>query len=249
MIFDFLLLTALLLFPVSSMQYCEAQGDARAPVATPSADVLTGVPDVAIFVMPTSNDLATVSVAYRNQVRHAQVMQEIDKLSANGWMVGKKIAVSDDSIGRSVGVTTSAHFELRRAPQVLNSAPRLLPYLQAFQDRSHVTVMFLLPDLKPYNGVESFDTPALIVRRIPEEGSYRYEALIQDHKGKLPELTVAPPPVTPPALGAMQRSAPSRTPLLPIMLILCAVGIAGGLAVYNLAAKRTNRSIPRRTAR
>ena len=85
------------------------------------------------------------------------------------------------------------HFSLIKAPQIVDSAPALLPYLQAFQDLGHVSVVFQQSELKPYNGIDNFESSALVVRRTPGENAYIYEALIQDHKGTLPPLVVSTP--------------------------------------------------------
>lgn len=228
-----------------------AQGARQPDSSTQLTELLKGVPDVTIFVIPTSGDTARVSLAFSSRVSHAKVRQEIEKLRANGWGIANDITLSDGSISASGRVTTSGHFSLIKSPQVVNNAPEVLPYLQAFQDRSHVTVVFLLSELKPYNGIDSYETPALVVRRMPADNAYQYEALILDHQGKLPSHAAASPSITAPAspMGGTQGAAPAGMPLLPLMLVLCAIGIIGGLFVYNWIARRADRRVPTRRAR
>jgi hypothetical protein len=173
---------------------CRAQSGPAPSNGDPLIELLRGLPDVTIFVIPTSGDTARVSLAYRKRVPHMRVRQDIGKLAVNGWSVAG-IRITDASIRPDdtihAPVTTGAEFSLVKARQVVNNAPAVLPYLQAFQENDHISVVFNLSDLKPYNGVEDFVSDALVVRRMPEVNAYHYEALIQDHKGRLPELSAA----------------------------------------------------------
>ena len=229
---------------------CIAQDTQHPDAPSQLTELLNGVPDVTIFVIPTSGDTARVALAYSSRVPHTKVRQEIQKLRSNGWGIGNDISVTDGSMGPNGRVTTSGHFSLFKAPQIVNSAPELLPYLQAFQDRGHVTVVFQQSELRPYNGIDNFETHALVVRRMPADNAYQYEALIQDHKGKLPPLVPAASThsAAPQNTGAAQASAAGGMPLLPLMLILSGIGIVGGLCVYNWIARRVDRAVPTRRA-
>ena len=245
------ILFAAILMPVAAGMRCLAQPSAKPDSATQLTELLKGVPDVTIFVIPTSGDTARVSFAFSSRVPHAQVRKEITKLGAKGWGLGAGVSVEDSAIAGAARVTTSGHFTLFKAPQVVNSAPAVLPYLQAFQDRGHVTVVFLMSELSPYNGVDDFQTPALIVRRMPAANIYQYEALIQDHTGSLPQLTAANSTHSAPAkrTGPIPGAVSAGVPLLPLMLGLCAIGLIGGMCVYNWLARRADRSVPTRRAR
>lgn len=216
--------------------------------ATELTELLKGEPDVTIFVIPTSGDTARVALGFSSRVSHARVRKEIERLSENGWGIANDLSLTDRSAGPSGRVTTAGHFSLIKAPQVVNNAPALLPYLQAFQDRGHVTVVFLLSELKPYNGIDKFETPALVVRRMPADNAYQYEALIQDHKGKLPAITATEPSqvFAPQSTNSISRSESAAIPLLPVMLIICIVGLLGGLGMYIWLARRANKALRRR---
>jgi hypothetical protein len=212
----------------------------------PRSELLRALPDVTIFVIPTSGDTARVSLAYRKRVPHALVRQDIGKLTANGWGIAA-ISVVDASIrpGDPVHapVTTGGQFRLIKAPQVVNNAPVVLPYLRAFQNYDHVSLVFNLSDLKPYNGVEAFTSSALVVQRMPEQNAYHYEALIQDHKGRLPELVANTVSALTPVRDSKPPAPvrPSGVPLLPLMLTLMCAGIVGGFIGYSWLAKRAGR--------
>jgi len=219
------------------------------------AELLQGVPDVTIFVVPTSGDTARVSLAYRKRIPHKQVLQEISNLKAFGWGIGTDIGISDGSLRpgdtERAPVTTFGHFSLFKAPQVQNNAPVLLPYLQAFQELNHISVVFNISTLSPYNGVNQFDSSQLTVRRMPEDGAYHYEALILDHSGKLADLSArqSASPSTPRGDSNVSAPKPSSIPLLPLMLILSGVGILGGLAAYGFVARRVSGALPTRNSR
>jgi hypothetical protein len=79
------------------------------------AELLQGVPDVTIFVVPMSGDTARVSLAYRKRMSHGQVRHQIDKLKAFGWGISSDIGVSDGTMrpgDTSTPMTTFGHFSL-----------------------------------------------------------------------------------------------------------------------------------------
>ncbi len=230
---------------------CIAQGTQPQDGSAQLTDLFNRVPDVTIFVIPTSGDTARVALAFSSRVPHSKVRQEIQNLRKNGWGIGDEVSLSDRSMGSGGRITTSGHFSLLNAPQIVDSAPALLPYLQAFQDLGHVSVVFQQSELKPYNGVDNFETSALVIRRTPGENAYIYEALIQDHKGKLPPIVAATPTRSEGSakVDAQPGSAQSGIPLLPLMLILCAVGIIGGLCMYSWISRRASGPASSRKAR
>jgi len=176
-------------------------------------------------------------------------MKEIRRLETNGWRIRKRVSVSDSKLREDAKVTTGGQFLLFKAPQIVDNAPAVLPYLQAFQDQHHVSIVFLIDDLKPYNGIEQVETAALVVRHMPADHAYQYDALIQQHTGKLPELTQAPQPIA----GGQSAPAPKapagpQVQLLPLMLILLGVGLGGGILLFGWVAKRAERSVPTRNS-
>jgi hypothetical protein len=234
----------------------------RSPGASPSAtasELLQGTPDVTIFVIPTSGDTARVALAFRTRVPHDRVRKEIAGLATNGWGVASDLGIEDYSIRPGdtahAPVTTGAHFSLIKAPQVQNSAPVLLPYLQAFHDYGRVAVIFSLSELRPYNGVENFESEPLVVRRVPEENAYHYEAVIRDHNRRLPELPAGGLVGAAPNASTQEAPIPGAGPprqssvSLPLMLTLLVVGVLGGLAAYAWLIKRSSRAVPTRNAR
>src|SRR5205085_11232385 len=89
---------------------------------------------------------------------------------------------------------TGAVFTLLSAPQMQENAPVLRNYLQAFQSWTHLEVIFDLPEMTVYRGVEKFDSPALLVQRIPNDNCIRYEVWIRDHSHPLPSLATGSTP-------------------------------------------------------
>ena len=247
--FGWALVFVLLAFASLGAQ-CGAQVTPQVHPSDQLTELLYGVPDVTILVIPTSGDTARVAIAYRRRVPRARVVEEIGKLRAAGWGVGGRLDISDGSLRSDAPKTTYGQFALVKAPQVVNNAPAVLPYLQAFQGWDHVTVVFQLSELTPYNGVDSFESRAIVVRRAPGENAYRYEALIQDHKGKLPTLNSVDGQITPGLhQPAAKAGAGMAIPLLPLMLILLGTGLLSGVFVYSWISKRADRAFHTHNAR
>ncbi len=241
--------------------FCCTSSGAQTPTKSSHVptELIAGVPDVSILVIPTSYNGARVSLAYRRREPHGRVRQEIGKLAANGWVLGRPVSVQDGTVraddpGRAP-VVTSAQFTLSNAPQVVDNAPAVVPYLQAFQRNYHVSVVFNLSDLAPYNGIESFDSPALIVQRRPADNAYQYEALIKDHEGTLPQLTVGKRADRHTDTAHGEGTPNGRLPgagrheQLPWMLVLLIVGLLGGIAVYGWLVKLASRTRSSRISR
>jgi hypothetical protein len=240
---------------IGSIALAAAQRTAPLNGASGLTELLQGVPDVTIFVVPDSGDAAHVFLAYRTRVPRARVRTEIGRLNGRGWRVGNDLDISDRSIRpgdpEHAPVTTGAQFSLSRAPQVENNAPVVLDYVRAFQDCDHVSIVFNVSELKPYNGVDDFVSAPLVVRRVPAENAYQYEALIHDHKGPLPELTESTeaPAAAAKSAGATAPARGAAVPLLPMMLAVLFVGVGGGALVFILVVRRAARPAVTRRAR
>ncbi len=238
--------------------------------APPSASASSSIPasslpdqpaDVIALIIPGPGDTAQVGLAYRRQVPHDRVRQDIARLlKATGWQLAGSPVIEDDRLQhkrpRLYPLTTGAQFSLRQAPQVRENAPALLPYLQAFQAYDQVEVMFALPEITPYRGVTDFDSAALKVglAQEKESGVYRYEAAIRDHVNPLPSL-----PATRPASGAGSEKetaagraatahAASNLPYR-IGLILLITGSLLSLGAYAYLSRRQALNLPARTLR
>ncbi|HLK59576.1 MAG TPA: hypothetical protein VKU00_23645 [Chthonomonadaceae bacterium] len=116
--------------------------------------------DVIVLVIPQSADQAQIALVYQNRVPEERVRREVQLLAkASGGKLADDLKIESKSIRprdlTNFPIRTGASFTLLHSPQVHDSAPTLAPYLTAFQSWDHVEVIFSLPDLNPYNGVES----------------------------------------------------------------------------------------------
>lgn len=204
--------------------------------------LLQQIADVTVFVIPDSADTARVALVYNGVVPTNRVRSEINRLTEAGWVINSDLRIEDRSVRPDISdagpVNTGAFFSISKAPQVQDNAPVLLPYLKAFQNWKHITVLFNISDIEPYNGITQFDSDAVIVRLIPQEGAYRFEALILDHKRTLGPFPVNREP-KPNKTSVASTTTDGHSPgwLLPLMLGLLGVGVLGGIVVYLIVAR------------
>ena len=155
-------------------------------------DIQSQVPDVSILVVPTSQNSARISVAYRKEVTKEQVKQDISRLALKGWTVAPRIELQNRSIrpGDIVNypATTSATFSVSGAPQFVNGLPDILTYARAFQQWDHIAALISVDSKQSSTEVQRFDSLAITVERTQEESLDHYEIIIKDHVGALPAI-------------------------------------------------------------
>ena len=160
----------------------------------PSKTASSAKTDVFLFIHPDSPSTAQVGLSYGKRVPHSQVQHEIEKLlSVTGWKLSGKPEITDASARpdkiKQFPPVTGAKFALLQAPQFLDNAPLLAPYLQAFQAWDRLDIMFVTTDMVPYNGVTDFRNPAVDVLLEKSDGIYDFRVTIREHSKKLPPLT------------------------------------------------------------
>jgi len=170
-----------------------------------------------------------------------------------GWQIGR-LHIEDSSPRpdnlKKFPKTTGAEFFLRQAPQSLDGAPTLQPYLRAFQAWDHLEVMFRLPS-GAANSDQVFESSAMRIHLFQNEEVYRYEVDVRDHAAPLPariefSSPASPSPVVP--AGPVARPTGSTSPFA---LLLIAVGacLAGCAGVWLLLSRRTVSGVSARTFR
>lgn len=150
-------------------------------------------PDVVVLVRPGLTSSAVVAVAYARRVAHRRVRAEIGNLAAaGGWRLDRAPLVQDDTIRHDridrFPLTTAALFTLRGASMARSQVPQLRPFLSAFQAWNRVEVMFDVNGCPAPQAVADYDSAQLSVRLVKDQGVYRYQAEIRDHRGSLPGL-------------------------------------------------------------
>ncbi len=240
-------------------------GGANAQQVAPKTTAATKT-DVVLFVRPDGPTSARIGLAYRKRIPHQQVRNEIQKLLAvSGWKLSGDLAITDGTVHadnpKGFPPTTAALFGVIDAPQFHDNAPVLAYYLQAFQAWNRVEVLFVTPDLQPYNGVTHFHTPSLDVAMAKSDGVYSYVATIREHSKSLPPLIrdVSEPPAKASgwanstqrgardpidSVGSVRPVSPSR--FWPSLFIIVGGLLTGGVALQWLARHRVHDVKPRR---
>ena len=183
---------------------CHAQSSSSSPL-TPAQNqqeseaAAESHEDAVIFVNSQTEGTAAIAIAYSGRVSHDTARADVQRLlTAGKWqIIGKpQIADARPSSGnvRDFPATTGVALNVSHAPQVIDFAPVLQPYLAAFQRLNHFEVNFLIGELRPYRGITLSKTDALRVRLKNDEGMYGYDVVIRDHKGVLGPLSNTPDP-------------------------------------------------------
>ena len=240
------------------MVFCSPSYGRQAPIGESQNAASTDIQaDVVILVTPRSAEEAKVALVYNNSIPKDRVRHEIKLLiKATGGELGNDLAIDSKSIQpndlKRFPIRSGASFTLLHSPQVHDLSPTLAPYLSAFQAWNHIEVIFSLPDLSEYNGIQTFESPELSVTLLRDPGVYRYEASIREHKKPLPELVVvrnassaiarvAPPPDPVISKENRVKQEPSAS-VLPIVLFLLGSCLTGGVAGYLFLARRPRRA-------
>ena len=201
--------------------------------------------DAVIFVNSQAEGTAAIAIAYSGKVSHDMARADVQRLLAAGkWQIVGNPRIEDarPTSGKASDfpVTTGVAFTVSHAPQVVDSAPVLQPYLTAFQRLNHFEVNFLVGELRPYRGITLSETDALRVRLKKDEGIYGYDVVIRDHKGDLGPLSDTPDLAlnSPDTKVASQAKAQRPNYLVGIALALAAGLLLGG-GVYALLARQS----------
>jgi hypothetical protein len=148
--------------------------------------------DVIVLVWPVSRDVAHVAVAYKHKIPHDTVLRDTKKLAASIGGQISDVQIDDQSSHpddlKKFPVNTAASFSVTGCSQISQSSPNLRAYIIGYQAWTHVEVVFAIPTIDGYSGVEQFDDPKLAVTLIKEPDAYRYEVEIREHKQDLPAL-------------------------------------------------------------
>jgi hypothetical protein len=230
---------------VGAQQTGSADGTAPADLA--------GKANVVIFVNARSADSATLGIAYDRKVPHARVREDLTQLlKVTGWNTARDLQISDASVHPDhldrFPATTAAMITVLQAPQVVQNAPTLLPYLQAFQAYDRVEVNFLLNEISPFLGVARQDNKAFAVELFhTAQGVYRYEAVLRDHHGTLPPLVAAPNASVPMGTGRTDAAQGHGNPWA-IVLMVAGGGLIACACLYPLVLRRVPRRLTVRPA-
>ena len=237
-----------LLFLSYSVIFC------RIAAAQEYGNIQSQIPNVSILVVPTSQNSARISVAYRKEVTKEQLKQDISRLALKGWTVASRIELQNRSIRPDdiahYPITTSATFSVSAAPQFVNGLPDILTYARAFQQWDHIAALISVPSNRSSAEIQKFDSPAMSVERTQEESLDHYEIIIKDHKGNLPAIIFGTGasgkeiPVAQPS-GTGQAKGDIFSKILPFALLIigaCLLTGAGTYLMFSRWMKKTDQN-------
>ncbi len=209
-------------------------------------DAGAGKVDVVLFVMAGSNG-AELAIAYNSRVTRTQVQHDVQTLFEDAhWTPGSYLQVSDASANpsnpREFPVTTAAQILALNAPQYVNGYPQVMPYLRAFQRFNHIEIDFTTPNRTLL--VPSFHVifKALTAVVSVAQGTLRYDVVIHDHKGPLPDIS-AVTRVSQPVMRPIKRNATSQRSLLVAAAVILAIVLVTGVVLLIIARKRMRPSV------
>lgn len=211
-------------------------------------------PDVVVMINPLAPDVTAIGVAYSKRVSRRRVKEDIKRLTDTaGWKLTGAITITDESADPTrpqVPITTAARLIVSSAPQVIGNAPLVTPYVRAFQSCHYLELVFLLPVLTPYQGITQYETAALSVNLIKDEGVYRYEVEIRDHTAIVPRLAdgnaqspirnvASPPTVNKISNPTNMTGGTSFRMWMASLLILVGAVLLAGVSLYSIRQRGT----------
>ena len=209
-----------------------------------------GADDAVIFVRPYSSDGANIGIAYNAKVSHALAKADVSRLlSAGKWQMNGPLQITDESLHpdrpKEFPPTTGVFFRVARAPQVMDNAPNLLPYLKAFQRFQRFDLNFELGTLEPYRGVTRVQNSVVDIQMARDEGLYSFQISVHDHKENMPALvnsgeaidntladnSSASASPEQGQMGSRENIGRKRTPRRPNMLLVVTLALVAGVLV------------------
>lgn len=205
---------------------------------------------VAILLTPTGPDTARVVLSYGTRISHEKVREDIQRVSHfTQGKVGSGVQIEDASLDtnnlKRFPIMTAAQFELSQAPQFQDDAPRVLPYIQAFQDRGSIDILVHLAGVVAAEQPQRYENNGVSIWLNRDQGMMRYHAEVGAKNGiealqalQFPSPSVAVP--LHPTERATEKASVSY--LVPILLIGLGGSLAGGACIYLFVLKRSSRN-------
>jgi hypothetical protein len=195
-------------------------------------------PDALIIVQPTGS-VAVVTVSYAGKVPHTAAKGPLERLAKlGGWkMTTPEVADVDmktsTQYGPSVnlGPQTGATAIISGAPLAKDGGFRLQPFVEAFHGMRSFRLLFWVAAQPGFQGLRSFDSPAVAVDLLQDGGPYRYSVVNHTQEGAVPLL-----PLTQARLAAEPNSAAkspaSTNPTLSTVVPIVAISVGSGIIVF-----------------
>lgn len=206
-----------------------------APVAAQQAFT---PPDALIIVQPMGNQ-AMVTVSYSGKVNHGVAKDALSRLAKlGGWKLSTP-EISDVDMRTSpqfgstaaLGIQTGATALISGAPLAANGGFILQPYIEAFRNLSTYKLLYWVGPQSGFQGLRSFDSPAVAVELTQEGGPYRYTVTNHTHQGPVPQLPLTQARTSTVASVANRRATPANhvwTAVAPV----AAIAVGAGLVVF-----------------
>ncbi len=202
--------------------------------------------DVVIFVMSGQNE-AQIAAAYNKKVPRSQVQTDMENLfKAEHWTPGSYLEVNNESANpanpKEFPVTTAGQIIALNAPQYINGYPQVMPYLRAFQRFHHIEIDFTTSNRTALVPGFEVNYPSLSAVISVAQGTLRYDVVIRDHKGPLPDISNVTRIAPPVPVRAAQRH-PSQRKLLLLAAAVLAIMLISGIVLLLVARSRTSPAV------
>lgn len=193
-----------------------------------------GAPSDAMILVQPMGSRVIVAIVFPKLVSHKLLEARIRKLAqSTGWSV-ENIQIQDEAVrlggklsgyGKPIKETGATVF-LQNAPQARDGGFLLQPYLNAFADLDRIEILYMTPPYSDFQGLRSFESPALSVRLIRAGGPYHYIAEIRNHTSPLPILPLTQAAEAP----RVRQEARGPSSLAGEIGLVCAAASMAGLA-------------------
>lgn len=195
-------------------------------------------PDALIIVQPTG-DRAIVTISYSGKVSHAAAKSALAKLARLGHWKMSAPEINDVDMRTSpqfgpsetLGVQTGATATISGAPLASNGGFLLQPFAEAFRNLSSYKLFYWVGPQPGFQGLRSFDSPAISIELTQEGGPYRYTITNRTHEGAVPPLPLTQARTSSVATVTGGRPAPGG-PAWPAVGSVIAIAISSGLFVF-----------------
>jgi hypothetical protein len=208
-------------------------------------------PEALIIVQPTGNQ-AIVTVSYSGKVSHAAAKQAMERLAKLGRWKMSAPEISDVDMRtnqkfgavKNLGVQTGATATISGAPLAVNGGFLLQPFVDTFRDLASYKLFYWVGPQPGFQGLRSFDSPAISVELTQEGGPYRYTITNHTRQGAAPQLPLIQArtsTVASVAGGRPSTGGPAWSAVGPVI----AIAVGSGLFVFlvlRLLARARGRS-------
>jgi hypothetical protein len=218
-------------------------------------------PPEALIIVQPMGDHAMVTLSYSSKVSHAMAKQAMERLAKIGHWKMSAPEITDVDMrtntlfgpSSALGVQTGATAMISGAPLATNGGFLLQPFADAFRGLSTYKLLYWVGPQQGFQGLRSFESPAIGVELTQEGGPYRYTITNHTHDGPAPQLPLTQ--VRPSTVAGVSSGKPAAANRVwPAVTPVIAIAVGSGLFVFlmlrllsRLRGRSRNRAAESRT--